>query len=216
MRVIITGTTGMVGEGVLLECLQNNKVSEVLSISRKPCGIKDQKLKELLVPDFTKLQEFENDIKGYDACYYCAGISSAGMSEEKYHYITYDTTIAFARALLKANPDITFCFVSGRGTDSTEQGKIMWTRVKGKTENTLKQMPFKSEYNFRPSLMKPAKGQKHLYGYNRWAHKIFYPLFSLFFPTCTIQEIGNAMITVTLKRHSKNVLDEKDIKMMAQ
>ncbi|MFD2037502.1 NAD-dependent epimerase/dehydratase family protein [Belliella marina] len=216
MRVIITGTTGMVGEGVLLECLQNNKVSEVLSISRRSCGIKNPKLKELSVPDFTKLQDFENDIKGYDACYYCAGISSAGMSEEKYNYITYDTTIAFARALLEANPKITFCYVSGRSTDSTQLGKVMWARIKGKTENALKQMPFKSEYNFRPSLMKPTKGQKHFYGYNRWAHKIFYPLFSLFFPTCTIQEIGKAMINVTLKRYSKNVLDEKDIKMMAQ
>ncbi len=206
----------MVGEGVLLECLQNNKVSEVLSISRKPYSIKNPKLKELLVPDFTKLQHFEDDIKGYDACFYCAGISSVGMSEEKYHYITYDTTIAFAKVLLKANPKITFCYVSGRSTDSTEQGKVMWARVKGKTENALKQMPFKNEYNFRPSLMKPTKEQKHLYGYNRWVHKIFHPFFSLFFPSCTIQEIGKVMINVTIKGYSKNIFDEKDIKMMAQ
>ena len=216
MKVIITGTTGMVGEGVLLECLQNNKVSEVLSISRKPCEIKNPKLKELLVFDFTKLQDFENNIKGYDACFYCAGVSSAGLSEEKYHYITFDTTIAFAKALLKANPKITFCFVSGRSTDSTEQGKVMWQRVKGKTENALKQMPFKSEYSFRPSLMKPTKGQKHFYGYNLWAHKIFYPFFRLFFPACTIQEIGKAMINVTINRYSKNILDEKAIKLMSQ
>lgn len=216
MKVIITGTTGMVGEGVLLECLQNSEVSQVLSISRKPCGIKNPKLTELLVSDFFEIENYAENLKGYDTCFYCAGKSSAGMSEAEYTKLTFDTTIHFAKALLKANPKITFCFVSGRSTDSTEQGKVMWTRVKGKTENVLKQMPFKSEYNFRPSLMKPTKGQKHFYGYNRWAHKIFHPLFSLFFPSCTIQEIGKAMINVTIKGYSKNILDEKDIKMMAQ
>ena len=137
MKVIITGSTGMAGEGVLLECLQNENVSSVLSISRKPCGIEHARLKELIVPDFMKLQEFETEVNGYDACFYCAGISSVGMKETRYHHITYDTTIAFASVLSKVNPNMVFCYITGSGTDSTERGRIMWARVKGKTENAL-------------------------------------------------------------------------------
>lgn len=213
MKVIITGSTGMVGEGVLLECLQNNEVSEVLSISRKSCGIKNPKLKELLVPDFTKLRDFENDIKGYDACFYCAGISSAGMSEEKYHYITFDTTIAFAKALLHANPNIVFCFVSGRSTDSTERGKTMWARVKGKTENALKQMPFKNEYNFRPAGMLPFTEQKNAKAF----YKFIVKLIRLFAPASvlTLSEVGKAMINAVKQNYHQNILEVKDIKALA-
>lgn len=165
IRVIVTGATGMVGEGVLLECLQNTDVSEVLSISRKACDIQHTKLKELLIPDFNKLSEYDNDIAGYDACFYCAGISSVGMNEEKYTHITYDTTMAFANALLIANPRICFCYVTGRGTDSTEKGTSMWARVKGRTENALMKMPFKAEYNFRPAGMLAFPGQKKFKSY---------------------------------------------------
>jgi len=214
MKVIITGSTGMVGEGVLLECLQNNEVSEVLSISRKSCGIKNPKLKELLVSDFTKLQDFENDIKGHNACFYCAGISSTGMAEEKYHYITFDITIAFAKALLQANPDIVFCFVSGRSTDSTEQGKTMWARVKGKTENALKEIPFKSEYNFRPAGMLPFPEQKNA----KAIYKFIVKLIRLFAPASvlTLSEVGKAMINVVKKNYHQNILEVKDIKALAQ
>ena len=144
MKVIITGSTGMAGEGVLLECLQNENVSSVLSISRKPCGIEHARLKELIVPDFMKLQEFETEVAGYDACFYCAGISSVGMKETRYHRITYDTTIAFASVLSKVNPNMVFCYITGSGTDSTERGRIMWARVKVKTENALMKKPFSS------------------------------------------------------------------------
>ena len=155
MKVIITGTTGMVGEGVLFECLQNPAVTKVLSISRKHYDLQHAKLKELIVPDFFKLSDYAADIKGYDACFFCAGISSVGMKEEKYTHITYDTTLAFAKALLAVNPNSSFCFVSGAHTDSTEKGKLMWARVKGKTENDLMKLSFKSEYNFRPGAMQP-------------------------------------------------------------
>lgn len=216
MKVIITGTTGMVGEGVLLECLQNNEVSEVLSISRKPCGIKNPKFKEIIVPDFAKLQEFENDIKGYDACFYCVGKTSAGMTESDYTKLTYDTTIHFANVLKQLNPNITFNFVSGRSTDNTEKGKIMWARVKGKTENELTKIFSKKAYHFRPALMKPTKGQQHLYGSNRVAHQILFPVLSILFPSSTIQDIGKAMIYTATKGFSNNILEVKDINEAAK
>lgn len=214
LKIILTGATGMVGEGVLLECLQNNEVSEVLSISRKYCGIQHSKLKELLVPDFTKLQNFENDIKGYDACFYCAGISSVGMSEEKYHYITVDTTIAFAKALLQASPNIVFCFISGRSTDITEQGKTMWARVKGKAENALKEMLFRSEYNFRPAGMVPFSEQKNV----KASYKFIVKLIRLFAPASvlTLSEVGKAMINAVKQTYHQNTLEVKDIKALAQ
>lgn len=212
MKIIITGTTGMVGEGVLLECLQNDKVAAVLSISRKPCHVHHPKLKELLVPDFTRLNDFETDIKGYDACFYCAGISSIGMSAEKYHYITYDTTMAFANALLQANPGIAFCFVSGSRTDSTEKGKVMWARVKGKTENALAKMPFGKEYNFRPGGMLPFPGQQHA----KTIYTVIMKVIRLFAPSSVLSfsEVGKAMINAVQRNDVKNILEIKDIKAL--
>lgn len=214
LKVIITGATGMVGEGVLLECLQNNQVSEVLSISRKPCGLQHAKLKELLVPDFTKLAAYRSDITGYDTCFFCAGISSVGMTEEKYTYITYDTTIAFATALLQVNPRITFCYVTGRGTDSTEQGKSMWARIKGRTENALIKMPFKGVYNFRPAGMLAFSGQQ----YAKAIYKYIVKLIGLFAPSSvlTLSEVGQAMINATLNGAPKQVLEIKDIKALVK
>lgn len=202
----------MVGEGVLMECLQNNDITEVLSVSRKTCHIQHPKLKELLVPDFTQLQNFEDEIKGYEACFYCAGISSVGMAEDKYRYITYDTTIAFARALLKANPEISFCFITGRGTDSTEKGKQMWARVKGKTENDLQQMPFKYQYNFRPGAMLPFPEQKKvnkLYIFIAKLIRFFSPASVL-----TLSELGRAMMAAVKSGYKKNILEVKDIKAL--
>jgi len=136
MKVIITGTTGMVGEGVMLECLNHTQITEVLSVSRKPTGLSHPKLKEYILADFMMLQENDETLKGYDACFFCAGVSSVGMKEEEYRHITYDTTLHFAKAL-NPNPQMSFIYVSGGGTDTTEKGRMMWARVKGKTENDL-------------------------------------------------------------------------------
>ena len=214
MKVIVTGSTGMVGEGVLLECLQNEAISEILSISRKPCNIQHPKLKELLILDFTKLNEYTQDIQGYDACFFCAGISSVGMKEVQYTHITYDTTIAFAQALLKANPDIGFCYISGAHTDSSEKGRLMWARVKGKTENDLAKMGFKKEYNLRPGGMTPFPEQKN----KKALYAFIVNIIRLFSPSSIISlsELGKAMIHAIQRNDVKNILEIKDIKALAK
>lgn len=145
MRVIITGTTGMIGEGILIECLAHPAITEVLSVSRKPTGKTHPKLKEYIVADFLDLDEDDGKLKGYDACFYCAGISAVGKTEEEYRKITYDTTLHFAK-VLNPNPGMSFVYVSGGGTDSTEKGRMMWARVKGKTENDLAKLPFRQAF----------------------------------------------------------------------
>lgn len=214
MKVILTGATGMVGEGVLLECLDNPEVELVLSVSRRPCGLSHPKLKELLVPDFRDLSAVEAELSGYDACFYCAGISSVGLDEAKYSVITYDTPVAFAGTLLRLNPGMTFVHVSGSHTDSSEQGKVMWARVKGKAENALLRMPFKGVYNFRPSLMKPTPGQKRVKG-GYYLIKILYPLFNLFFPGMSLRDVAQAMINVVRVGAPKGVLEVADMKALA-
>ncbi|MEP7322886.1 MAG: NAD-dependent epimerase/dehydratase family protein [Saprospiraceae bacterium] len=211
-KIIITGTTGMVGEGVLLECLAHPRISEVLSVSRKSNGMAHPKLKEYLVPDFLNLKGGDENLKGYDACFYCAGISSVGMKEAEYTRITYDTTIHFAQVVLHQNPAMTFIYVSGGSTDSTEKGKVMWARVKGKTENDLAKMPFKKVYNFRPGFMKLTPGQKNalkLYKYFAW----MYPLLKLFLPngTSTMKQVGQAMINSLIIGSDKQILEVRDI-----
>ncbi len=215
IKVILTGATGMVGEGVLFECLENPAVEEVLMVNRRHYEMTHGKLKELIIPDFKELNTVKMSLTGYDACFYCAGISSVGMSEADYTKITYDITMHFAEALKECNPEIVFNFVSGGHTDSSEKGKTMWARVKGKTENALQRSFPGREYNFRPALMKSAKGQKNFKGYNKWVHVLF-PVFSLFFPSCTMQEIGRAMINTALKGYSKTVLEVNDIKDLAR
>lgn len=212
LKIIITGATGMVGEGVLLECLQNAEVDAVLSVSRKSTGRTHPKLQEYIVPDFLQLQPGDVRLKGYDACFFCAGISSVGMAEDKYRLITYDTTIHFANMLLPQNPDMTFIYVSGGGTDSSEKGRIMWARVKGKTENTLAKMPFKSVYNFRPGFMKAMPGQQNLltlYKVIGWT----FPFLKLVFPnaTSTLQQVARAMINCVTQGSSKQILEVRDI-----
>ncbi len=157
MKIIITGATGMVGEGVLLACLENAQITEVLSVSRKTTGYAHPKLKEYIVSDFLSLEETDEKLKGYDACFFCAGVSSVGMSEADYTKYTYDTTLNFAKAV-SPNPQMTFVYVSGAGTDSTSNR--IWVRVKGKTENDLMKLPFKNVFAFRPGAMEPYKGQK--------------------------------------------------------
>lgn len=212
LRVIITGATGMVGEGVLLHCLQSDEVSEVLIINRKPCGITHPKLNELLVADFNRLADYSNKLAGFDACFYCAGVSSVGMNEADYTRITYDTTLNFAKVLLELNPGMVFNFVSGTLTKS--DGKQMWQRVKGRTEDALMNLGFKGQYNFRPGFMKPVKGQKNV----RWFFKPFIAIFPYLFPkqSLTLNEVGQAMIHTITKGYDRQVLEISDIKILAK
>ncbi|MCY1486250.1 hypothetical protein D3C87_61260 [compost metagenome] len=214
MKVIITGATGMVGEGVLLECLQNPAVKQVLMVNRKPSHLSHPKLEALIVPDFMKLEQYAAALAGYDACFYCAGISSIGMNEADYTYITYDTTLAFAKVLAAINPNMVFTFVSGSHTDSSEKGRIMWARVKGRTENALLKLPFRGEYNFRPGFMKPFKEQKNI----KAIFKIIIPIIPILFPkkSLTMQQVGQAMIHAVQKGYPKSILEIEDIKELAK
>ena len=161
IKAIITGATGMVGEGVLHECLQHPSVSTVLVINRKPCGVVHPKLKEIIHADFFNLSAIESQLSGYNACFFCLGMSSVGMNEAGFTKGAYTLTMHVAETLCKVNKDMTFCYISGAGTDSTEKGKTMWARVKGKTENDLMKLPFKKVYNFRPGYLHPTKGLKN-------------------------------------------------------
>lgn len=213
IKIILTGATGMVGEGVLIECLENPNISEVLSISRKSSGKKHAKLKEYIVSDFLAMNLHDENLKGYDAVFFCAGISSVGMNEEEYTRITFDMTIHFAKAALSQNPDMVFNYVSGMYTDGTESGKIMWARVKGKTENTIRKLGFRAAYNFRPGFMKPVEGQKNI----KWFFKPFIWFFPVIFPSksLTLHEVGRAMIKTVQKGYPTSTLEIRDIKNLA-
>jgi len=213
MKVILTGATGMVGEGVLLECLENPLVERVLSVSRRASGRTHAKLSELLVPDFREVSAVEASLTGYDACFYCAGISSLGMNEADYTVVTYDTPVAFATSLLRLNPGMVLVHVSGAHTDGTERGKVMWARVKGRAENALIRLPFKGTYNFRPSLMKPTRGQKNIKGGHLLV--VVYPLLNLFFPSMRLSDVGRAMINAVRFDAPKPVLEVADLRQLA-
>ena len=216
MKVIITGTTGMVGEGVLIECLAHPQVRSVLSVSRRPTGVTHRKLKEYIVPDFLSLKENDERLKGYDACFFCAGVSSVGMTEADYTRISYDTTLTFAKAV-SPNPQMSFVYVSGGGTDSTEKGRVMWARVKGKTENALMQLPFKQAFAFRPGFMVPTEGQRNVAKYYRYLSWLF-PLIRIILPNIitTMSQVGRAMIQAAEKGYEKNVIEVKDIKILSE
>jgi len=213
MKIILTGATGMVGEGVLIECLENNAVTEVLMVNRRHFEMQHSKLKELIVPDFRKLDGLESQLSGYDGCFFCAGVSSVGMNEEKYTDLTYHTTLAFASALSRINPGMVFTYVSGASTDSSEKGKMMWARVKGKTENDLMKLPFKGVYNFRPGVMKHFPQQKNVKSF----FKPMISIFSVIIPkqVLTLKQVGQAMINAVSKGYSKQVLEIKDIRELA-
>jgi len=217
IRAIITGATGMVGEGVLHECLLSNEVEQVLVINRKPCGVTHPKLKEIIHKDFFNLTPIEEQLKGYNACYFCLGVSSVGMSEADYHHMTYDLALHAARILLKQNADMTFIYVSGSGTDSSEKGKVMWARVKGKTENDILNLGFKDAYAFRPGFMKPTPGLKNVLGFYAYINWL-YPAFRFLAPgvVSTLSEVGVAMIKVTLNGSSKKALEVRDIVAIAK
>ena len=216
LKIILTGATGFVGEGVLMECLSHPDIKEVLMVNRKHLALEHPKLKELILPDFMQTEEFSGRLAGYDACFYCAGISSVGLNEAAYSYITYDITIHFAKQLLALNPDMIFNFISGSHTDSSEKGKVMWARVKGRTENALATLPFKKEYNFRPGFMKPTPGQKNVKRIYRVIGKL-YPLLRVVFPNnvSRMQEVGLAMINALKKGYPKQILEVTDIKALA-
>lgn len=203
----------MVGEGVLIECLDNIHVSQILVVGRRSIQKTHPKLTELIVPDFLKIKEFSEELGGCDACFFCAGISSVGMKEEDYVRITYDSTMAFAKTLLDKNQNMVFNFVSGQATDSSERGRVMWARVKGKTENHLMRLGFKGAYNFRPGVMLPVEGQKN----TKSAYVIIAKLMKFVTPklVLSIGDIGKAMINAVLKGYSKQVLEVKDIRTLA-
>ncbi len=213
IKIIITGATGMVGEGVLFECLQNSNVREILMVNRKHYDCSHQKLNELIVPDFLQLDQFSEKIQGYDACFFCAGVSSVGMKEDKYTHITYDTTLSFAKTLLIHNSNLSFCYVSGSHTDSSEKGRLMWARVKGRTENNLIKLPFKGVYNFRPGVMLPFPGQKNW----KKVYKIIVRIINTLSQknVLTMQEVGRAMINAVTIGYPKSILEIKDIKELA-
>lgn len=212
LRVIITGTTGMVGKSVLLECLEHPQVAEVLVVNRSPIGMTHPKLKEVIHKDFHDLSAIKGLLQGYNACFFCMGVSVVGLNEEQYTRITYDLTTHFAQTVI--NPDMVFCYVSGTGTDSTEKGRSMWARVKGRTENALLKMPFKAAYMFRPGLILPMKGIKSKTGWYNAAYVLMRPFFSLMMKSASVTDtirVGKAMINVALKGSSKKHLENKDI-----
>jgi len=220
IKAIITGSTGMVGKGTLLECLDSPKVESILVINREPVGVQHEKLREVIHSDFFDLSSIENELSGYNACFFCLGVSSAGLSEEKYHKLTYDLTLNFAKTVLKLNPEMTFCYVSGTGTDSTEKGNTMWARVKGKAENALLAMPFKSAYMFRPGYIQPLRGIKSktaLYNASYLITTPFYPLLKRLFPKfiTNTELVGKAMINVVLNGYDKVHLENEDINRLA-
>lgn len=216
MKVIITGTTGMVGEGVLLECLNMVQVTEILSVSRKPTGISHPKLKEYIVTDFLLLQENDEKLKGYDACFFCAGVSSVGLQEEEFLRLTYDTTIHFAKCLAP-NPKMSFMYVSGGGTDSTEKGRMAWARIKGKTENDLMKMPFKQAFGYRIGFLIAAPGQKRVLKYYKYVNWMI-PVLKIIAPNIitSMKQVALSMVCAAENGYKQNVIFVKDIKIMAK
>lgn len=206
----------MVGEGVLHECHLSLEVESVLVINRRPCNLQHPKLKEIIHNDFFDFTRIEDQLTGYNACFFCLGVSSVGMKEEAYHKVTYDLTMSLAKVLAKSNPGMTFCYVSGGATDSTEKGKMMWARVKGKTENHLMKLFNPNAYMFRPGYIQPTKGLKNTYK----TYKVLaplYPLWKLLLPkyVCTLKEIGMAMINTVNKGYDKQILEVPDIIKLA-
>ena len=216
MKVIITGATGMIGKGVLLECLDHPAVSKVLVVGRSSVNMKHPKLTEQLHDDFEDYSKIRKVIEGYDACFFCLGISAVGLNEKEYSKITYDYTIALAKELHAINPEMTFIYVSGQGTNSSEKGGAMWARVKGKTENSLLKIGFRQAYMFRPGMIIPLRGIKSrtkayqfIYDYLMWLVKAL----KMIAPNsvCNTTQIGKAMIHASLNGYQKSILNSKDI-----
>lgn len=217
LKVILTGATGMVGEGVLNECLEHPDVEKVLIVNRKPSGFTHPKLTEIVHADFFDLNPIKDQLKGYNACMFCLGVTSIGKKEPEYTKLTYTLTMHVAEILSQQNPDMVFCYISGASTDSSEKGRMMWARVKGKTENDLMKLPFKEVYAVRPGFLKPGKGAKNVlpgYKYVGW----MYPFFRMITPNSvsTLKELGMGMINAVLYGYEKNVLEVRDFKNLAE
>jgi nucleoside-diphosphate-sugar epimerase len=217
IKAIVLGATGMVGEGVLHECLKHPDVESVLVINRRPCGVKHEKLKEIIHQDFYDFSSISAQLSGYNACYFCMGVSSIGMNETDYRKITYDLTMHVADLMAKQNPDMTFCYVSGTGTDGSEKGRSMWACIKGKTENDLLKRPFRDAYMFRPGYIQPTRGLKNAYKMYKVLGPL-YPVWKTLFPNyvCTLENLGLSMINVALYGADKKILESKDITRIAR
>jgi len=217
IKAIITGTTGMVGEGVLLESLEHPDVEKILVINRRPCGVTHPKLTEIIHTNFFDLSPVAELLKGYNACFFCLGVSSVNMKADLYYSLTYTLTMHMAEILAKQNPDMTFCYISGAGTDSSEKGLLRWARVKGKTENDLMKLPFKKVYAFRPGLIMPSKESKNVHGYYK-GFRLLYVVLRALIPkyVSTLKELGLAMINSVTKGYGKQVLEVKDIVDLAK
>lgn len=220
MKVLLFGATGMVGQDVLRECLLDPEVDAIATIGRSATGVKNPKLREIVHADLFDYSNIEEDLGGFDACFFCLGVSSAGMPEAEYKRLTYDLTMVAAKTLCHLNPNMTFIYVSGAGTDSTEKGRVAWARVKGKTENELLRLPFKAAYTFRPGAIQPMHGERSKTGLYRIAISAFKPLFPLlrfFFPNyvLTTEEMGRAMIHLAVSGAPKRILESSDIKACA-
>ena len=219
MKGVIFGATGMVGQGVLRECLLDPDVESVLAIVRKTNLPQHDKVSEIVHQDVSDLATIEDRLSGYDACFFCLGVSSVGMKEETYRRVTYDLTVSVARTLANLNPTMTFIYVSGAGTDSTERGRLMWARVKGRTENALLQMRFKSVFLFRPGYVQLLHGIRTKTAWYGTAYALMrplYPLWKLLFPNyvTTTECVGRAMLSVTKRGFPKPVLENRDINRM--
>ena len=217
ISAILFGGTGMVGEGVLHQALNDSSVATVLVIGRRPCNVNHPKLQEILHSDFFNYSAIEYRLTGYNACFFCLGVSSVGKKPDEYFRLTYDLTISAAHTLSRLNPDMTFCYVSGLGTDSTERGRSMWARVKGKTENDLMKLPFKAVHAFRPGFIKPTPGLKHTLKIYKVLGPL-YPALNLLFPkyVCTLEDVGRAMIRAAEIGYPKKVLECMDITQLAR
>ncbi|HEU4609643.1 MAG TPA: NAD-dependent epimerase/dehydratase family protein [Chitinophagaceae bacterium] len=219
MKVIITGSTGMVGRGVLLECLEDDQIESVLLLNRNPTEVKHSKIKEILVKDFFDWTGFLEQLKGYQACFFCLGISSVGMSEEAYSRITYDLTLALAKPLRELNQEMVFIYVSGTGTDSSEKGRIMWARVKGRTENALFALGFKAMFAFRPGLIIPEKGirsRTKLYQAVYILLRPFFPLLKRMSSVTSTSRIGRAMISLAKNPQPPYYLENREINAVSE
>jgi uncharacterized protein YbjT (DUF2867 family) len=217
MNVLIFGATGMVGQGVLRECRLDPEVETVLTVGRSVTGVQNSKLREIVRPDLYHYSDIEAELKGFDACFFCLGVSSAGTPEKQYENFTYTLTLAAAETLSRLNPAMTFVYVSGAGTDSSEKGRVMWARLKGKTENALLRLPFKAAYMFRPGVIQPVHGARSKTAAYRIAYALMTPILPLLrrlFPRyiLTTEEIGRAMIHVAKQGAPKNILETWDIR----
>jgi uncharacterized protein YbjT (DUF2867 family) len=215
MNVLLLGGTGMVGQGVLRECLVDPVVTRVVTLGRSATGQHHEKLREIVRADLTNVQSYAPELDRFDACFFCLGVSSAGMTEERYTRVTYDLTLAVAQTLAKLNPSMTFIYVSGMGTDSSERGGTMWARVKGRTENALLKLPFKA-YMFRPGLIIPLHGITSRTTWYRILYVLLKPLLPIVkrvFPgsVTTTEQVGRAMLAVARSGYPKRILESRDI-----